>query len=435
MHQLLSAAARYALLVMLSATAAHAQTSAQTQAQPVRVELRDAGGGNWQLLRDGKPFFIQGAGGQDALALLAESGGNSFRTWGADNLDAKLDEAQRLGLTVTVGIWLGHERHGFDYGDPKQVAKQHAQARATIEKHKNHPAVLMWGIGNEMEGFGDGGNPAIWAAVEAIAKAAKEIDPNHPTMTVVAEIGGARVSSIHKLCPSIDVIGINSYGGGPSLARRYREAGGTKPFVMTEFGPNGFWESPKTSWGAPIEPTSSAKAQTYRKTYEQSVLAERGKLCLGGYAFLWGQKQEATPTWFGMLLKDGSRTEAADVMRELWTGKPAPNRCPKITSLKIAGDDQVAVGAVVTASLESADPDGDAVKVRWELQEEPTEPTAGGDHQKTPPTHPSAIVRADDRRAEIRLPDKPGTYRVFAFVHDGHGGAAVANLPILARPR
>ena len=412
-----------------------AASSAGAAAQPVPVQLRHVNGDTktWQLVRGGEPYFVRGAGGRDSLKLLVDCGGNSIRTWGVDNLDATLDESHRLGLSVTVGIWLGHERHGFKYDDPKQVAEQHDRARAAIEKYKNHPAVLMWGIGNEMEGFGDGGNERIWSAVEAIAKTAKQLDPNHPRMTVIAEIGGKRVESIHKLCPSIDVIGINSYGGGASVAKRYREAGGTKPFVLTEFGPNGFWEGGKTAWGAPIEPTASAKAASYRKTYEQSIAAERDKLCLGGYAFLWGHKQEATPTWFGMLLSDGSRTEAVDVMRELWSGKPPPNRCPRIGSLKLAGEDQLAPGSRATATLDASDPERDVLKVTWELREEPAEPTAGGDAQKTPPTHPAAIVRGDARGAELRLPDKPGAYRLFAFVHDGQGGAAVANVPILVK--
>ena len=421
----------YALLVMLAVS----RSAELVAAQPVPVELRHVNGdvNTWQLVRDGKPYFINGVGGSDSLKLLVDCGGNSIRTWGVDHLAEKLDEAHRLGLSVTVGIWLGHERHGFKYDDPKQVADQRERAREAIEKFKSHPAVLMWGIGNEMEGFGDGGNPAIWSAVEAIAKTAKQLDPNHPTMTVVAEIGGQRVPAIHKHCPSIDVIGINSYGGGPTVAKRYREAGGTKPFVLTEFGPNGFWESGKTSWDAPLEPTSTAKAASYRKTYEGSVLAERDKLCLGGYAFLWGQKQEATPTWFGMLLKDGSRTEAVDAMRELWTGKPPPNRCPRIESLKLAGADQQAPGGRVSAALVANDPDGDPIKVRWELREEPVEPTAGGDAQKTPPTHPEAIQRGDQASVDVRLPQKPGGYRLFAFVHDDHNGAAVANVPILIK--
>ena len=77
-----------------------------------------------------------------------------------------------------------------------------------------------------------------------------EIDPNHPTMTVIAEIGGDKVPKIQQYCPDIDVIGINSYGGGPSLAASYRAAGGKKPYVITEFGPPGTWEIGRTAFGA-----------------------------------------------------------------------------------------------------------------------------------------------------------------------------------------
>jgi len=54
---------------------------------------------------------------------------------------------------------------------------------------------------------------------------------------------------------------INSYGGGPSLGARYRSGGGVKPFVVTEFGPPGSWESGSNSWGAPAELTSTAKGE------------------------------------------------------------------------------------------------------------------------------------------------------------------------------
>src|SRR5438046_2535943 len=93
--------------------------------------------GQWQLLRDGKPYFIKGVGGGGPKAMLAELGGNSFRTWGADNIDVQLDEAQKLGLTIAVGIWLGQERQGFKYDDPKQVADQFERAREVILKYKN----------------------------------------------------------------------------------------------------------------------------------------------------------------------------------------------------------------------------------------------------------------------------------------------------------
>ena len=90
-------------------------------AEAVPVELRETADGGWQLLRGGEPYLIRGAGGSGSLERLAEAGANSVRTWGAEGLDDILDEAHEHGLTVTAGIWLGHERHGFDYGDPAQV--------------------------------------------------------------------------------------------------------------------------------------------------------------------------------------------------------------------------------------------------------------------------------------------------------------------------
>ena len=67
-------------------------------------------------------------------------------------------------------------------------------AKSVILKYKDNPTVLMWGIGNEMEGYKDGDDPLMWNNVQDIAKFAHENDPNHPTMTVIAEIGGKKDS-------------------------------------------------------------------------------------------------------------------------------------------------------------------------------------------------------------------------------------------------
>ena len=90
------------------------------RAEPVPVELVQVDG-KWQLLRDGEPYQIRGAGGPGPLDRLAAAGANSVRTWSTDNVQSVLDEAHALGMTVTVGIWLEHERHGFDYSDKGQV--------------------------------------------------------------------------------------------------------------------------------------------------------------------------------------------------------------------------------------------------------------------------------------------------------------------------
>ncbi|MBV9866384.1 MAG: hypothetical protein JO316_13610 [Abitibacteriaceae bacterium] len=387
-------------------------------------------GEGFQLLRNGEPYYIKGAGGDGSKQLLHDAGANSVRTWGADNLGPLLDEAQKLGLTVTVGIWLGHKEHGFNYDNADQVAQQYESARQAILKYKDHPALLMWGIGNEMES-GQEDNAAMWSAINNIAVMAKKLDPNHPTMTVIAEIGGNKVKNINRLCPDIDIIGINSYAGAPSIPQRYKAAGGVKPYVLTEFGPPGTWEVGKNSWGAVHEPTSAEKAEAYRKAYQQGVLAS--PLSLGSYAFTWGNKQEATATWFGMLLSDGSRVAAVDTMTELWSGKPPANRVPDLRSLKIQGADQVEPGGTVQANLDVVDPENDPLKVQWVLQQEVKSYNTGGANEAAPPTYPDAIVKADNKHAEIKMPKFGGGYRLFAFVHDNHGGAAVANVPLLVK--
>ncbi len=397
-------------------------------AQAVPVELRQSEQG-WQLWRGGEPYFIRGAGGSGSLQQLAAAGANSVRTWGADDIDELLDAAHALGLTVTVGIWLGHERHGFDYGDRAQVEAQLERARQAVLRYRDHPALLLWGIGNEMEGFAGGDDPRIWAAVNEVAAMVKELDPLHPTMTVTAEIGGARVASVRDLCPAIDIHGINSYGGAPSLPERYRQAGGSKPYVLTEFGPIGSWEAGKTAWGAPIEPTSTAKAAFYRQAYEQAVAGAPG-LALGAYAFNWGFKMEGTSTWFGMFLDDGARLGAIDAMTELWSGAPPQDRAPAVAPLALDGAAEVTPGARVRVTAAITDPEGGPLRARWALRQESGEYLTGGDFRPVLPDIEGAVIEGGVDGADVRMPREPGAYRLFLYAYDEAGNAATANLPL-----
>lgn len=399
---------------------------AKADVVPVELHKTDAG---WQLLRGGQPYFIRGAGGNSHLDELAAAGANSVRTWGAEGSGDILDRAHALGMTVTVGIWLGHERHGFDYRDKGQVERQLQQTRDAVLKYRDHPALLLWGIGNEMEGFESGDDPVIWAAVNDVAAMVKELDPNHPTMTVTAEIGGGRIASLHEHSPAIDIHGINSYGGASSVAQRLREGGGTKPYVITEFGPVGSWEVPTTDWGAPYEQTSTQKADSYRESYEKAVLAEPGR-ALGSYAFLWGHKMEGTSTWHGMMLSDGSKLEAVDAMTELWSGEPPGNLSPRIEALVIDTAVETNPGAEVQVSTVSVDPEGQPVKLKWVLRPESGEYLTGGDFRQALPDIEGAVVDAAKGKATVRMPDEPGPYRLFAYAYDPAGNAATANIPL-----
>ena len=41
-------------------------------------------------------------------------------------------------------------RHGFDYNDPVVVQQQLNDVRQQVIALKDHPALLIWGIGNEL---------------------------------------------------------------------------------------------------------------------------------------------------------------------------------------------------------------------------------------------------------------------------------------------
>jgi hypothetical protein len=166
---------------------------------------------------------------------------------------------------------------------------------------------------------------------------------------------------------------------------------------------------------------------------------------LGAYAFLWGNKQEHTHTWFGMFLPSGERTAAVDVMTKVWTGNWPANRCPEITDLRMQRATRDAPSAplpeaiyapetVVRAKVEAADPDGDTLSYAWELRRESTDKRSGGDAEQVPPPLPEAVTKAYENMAMVQLPKEPGSYRLFVVVTDGRNNAATANVPILARP-
>ncbi|MGB0767108.1 MAG: hypothetical protein ACPGYV_05315, partial [Phycisphaeraceae bacterium] len=275
--------------------------------------------------------------------------------------------------------------------------------------------------------------PAIWQHIESLAAMVKQLDPNHPTMTVIAELGGRRVEAIHKLCPSIDIIGVNAYGKATSLAKRYRELGGAKPFIATEFGPFGPWEVPVDKLGLKKEATSTAKAASYSNSY-RALSAERD-LCLGSYAFLWGNKMEFTKTWFGMFLPDGSKLAAVDAMAEAWSGKPPNDRCPVIRSFAIASTYEQKPGAQVSIELAADDPEAEALTYEWSLMRDAHTYLTGGDKVDAPPAFPEQIVSSGPEGATLTLPEDGGIYRVYVIVKDPAGNAAVANLPLYAGPQ
>ena len=77
-------------------------------------------------------------GDRASLARLAAAGAKVVRVYRQSDAWV-LDEAQRLGLKVVMGLWVEHPRHGFDYTDAKAVQAQEAALLDFVARHRDHP--------------------------------------------------------------------------------------------------------------------------------------------------------------------------------------------------------------------------------------------------------------------------------------------------------
>jgi len=380
--------------------------------------------GNWSLSVNGKPYFVAGAAGGAPKKLLASAGGNSFRTWGADNLKKDLADARANGLTVMAGFWLGHAEHGFDYTKVGELEKTEREILEKVEKFKNDDALLCWALGNEME-MNNPHRKEMWTFINDLAAKVKKIDPNHPVCTVVAEIPEQNLREFDELAPNLDFLGINSYGGCPSLGERWRKAGMKRPYLVTEYGARGSWEGPKDSNDIPLEQTSTEKGEFFRNSYRQGIASERGKNCLGSYAFTWGWKVEATPTWHGMLLPDNTFIASAEAIQEEWGKVKVKNHVPKIGTIEKTGES--------TYSAKASDPDGNPLKWNWLLLSDTGDYDTIGLGLPMPEGWDGAIVSGQGTPSvKVKLPGG-GVYRLYAYCFDGKGGAAYANIPLVGK--
>lgn len=144
-------------------------------------------------------------------------------------------------------------------------------------------------------------------------------------------------------------------------------------------GPTGHWESPTTRWGAPIEDDSTRKALLLEQRYRSDIASDT-RQGLGSFVFLWGDKQERTPTWYGLFLPSGEATPSVDTLQLLWTGQWPATRAPTVAALTLAGQratDSVSLrpGQAVTARIRASG--ASVLRYDWHVRSESTARSIG----------------------------------------------------------
>jgi hypothetical protein len=370
---------------------------------------------SWSLYHNDKPFYIKGAVGWHDYKLLKACGANSVRLRASRR---QLDRAAEQGLYAMAGLPVRGERNGMDWDDREMVEAQKQKVLNLVAELKNHPAVMCWAIGNELDWIPPGRpcNPKLWIRLNDIARAIHAIDPDHPVLTVV---GTGRfeqkIRQISQDCSDMDLLGINTYGDIQEVTE-LADTHWPRPYLIAEWGPTGHWQVPKTLWGAPIEQTSSKKAQV-------------------SYVFLWGEKQETTHSWYGMF-RDGLMTESVGVMKYAWNGTWPSNRAPIVLNIRIEDFDsgknvRLKPQKNYRASVICYDVEHDTLIYDWDIRPEveiPKNSYAGG-LEKSAKIIPGLINNGGSPHISFITPTAKGPYRLFVQIADGRGNAGYGNIP------
>ena len=410
-----------------------------------KVEIRRTIG-KYSFYVNGNPFSIKGAGmGSDcpeAYQKLIAAGGNAIRTWSLSKAEAALDSAEKYGLKVALGLDMGKELYGFDYSDSMAVKTQYNRITSAIEKYKAHPSLLCWVAGNELNlVFKDDGslapvNPLTYKALNDIIAYIKRNDPNHPVTTTFAGVHKEQIESVLEICPELDFISLQVFGELKDLPQLVAELDTDIPYLITEFGPTGHWEMPSTTWGREIEELSGNKALGLQDRIEAGFSNDNSGRNLGGFVFLWGQKQERTPTWYGVFLNSCEASETYDVMTKWWTGSYPENRSPHLNRLTIDGETalqniRLEIDKTYTAEVFATDPEEDMLTYKWHILAEVEERSQGGAFEEKPGAMRFRILGKERNTLIFQPPPVAGEYRLFVYAYDGNGNAAYGNIPFL----
>lgn len=367
------------------------------------------------LTVNGEPFFIKGVGlgvnGEldlfDAYFKLAkEMGVNSIRQWNvATNEQEILDLAEEYGLMINLGIWINWNR---SYKDKSE--EQRNKIMLMVEKYKDHPALLMWNVGNEniSKVQDELGKTLLCGYLEKICQDIKKIDPNHP----VSYTGNVKesIKYFNNYMPAFDIYGFNSYGNIKKINQYIRNYGLRKPYLFSEFGPDGWWETRKDANKQPREPSNAQKAGQYLQKWCKYIARERR--CLGGFAFILNDKYEQTKTWWGIVFS-GKKTHSFWALRKAYKGIEIPDDLPEITNFYADKVSHIKPSSTIRCKIKAR---GHNLRFNFDA------PKIGG-------------ASWDQRGPQIfyRVPAIKGVYFIYAIVEDNKGNITTSSKSISVR--
>ncbi|WP_229248875.1 glycoside hydrolase family 2 TIM barrel-domain containing protein [Dyadobacter sandarakinus] len=386
------------------------------------------------VLRDGKAFGINGAGGTSNFKALREAGGTCLRIWDTTQLQQVLDSAQQNGLAIIAGLPIRNSDQKDFYNDPIKASKQLAQFQSIVDRHKDHPALLMWCVGNELDFPYSPSYNHFYSAFNAITKMIRRVDPDHPITTTVLNFNRKYIANIQLRC-HIDLISFNVFNNLRLLKEDLKSFSWfwNGPYMLLEWGTDGPWTGTQcTAWGAFIENPSKKKADVILKRYQQEIPVKDPRF-LGSFIFFWGSKQETTSTWFSLFDESGRKSELVAIMQYIWTGQLPKDQFPQIRYMLL--NNKGAADDILLNPEEAMHPElvlhqRDSIRsVHWEIVPEDWYKENGQNSSQQPRPLAASVESGGRLTAQFKSPAEEGPYRIFAKIYHHNGTFASCNTP------
>lgn len=252
---------------------------------------------------------------------IKSMGANTVRRYSPSIYDRNIiAAAHEHGLKVLYGFWFDPKTNYVT--ETGEIEDYKNQVTRFVRSHRDDTTILGWTLGNETWGIFKKhyNEPYLslvrhqyFGMIQEIAQEIKQIDTAHPIF-VAEEFTPHMPSALAELkryVPSVDVYGINSYymQNVSRLDSVVKAVCGTKPYLVSEFGPKGYWQHDYTDYFYGYflyEQNSFSKAKYMSYQWDKYIEPHKGQ-CLGGVAFCWQDRFEATATWFGLTDLAGNR--------------------------------------------------------------------------------------------------------------------------------
>lgn len=397
----------------------------------------------WSLFVDEKPFDIKGATfGYDKevdnydtyFKDLQFLGVNTIRTWATGkNTLQLLDAAQAHGMKVMMGIWMRHGRPGMEDDDSFNYLKDEDGKQAmydnaieVVKKYKDHPAVLTWGIGNEvyLNMATDPEKEAYSKLLEKICSEIKKLDSKHPITSVEAWTFG--LDWWQKYVPSLDIYGLNSYGpGAGQLQGELDKRGIDKPYILTEFGVTGEWDIKQEKNGVKVEPTDQQKYNAIAQGYQNWI--KNKPSCLGVYVFHFSSGNDFASPWLLMRHRGMNRPQYW-ATREAYTGKKPVNYVPKIKKFELPLSEAKSK-TWVPISLEVEDAENDKLDISFYYNQRT------GSRKRRNQLLPLIFEGNINDGYKVQIPELNGPVKIYVNVADSYDNVGIASTGIVVKDK